>query len=78
MGTPIVKILVASHKKYRMPTDEIYLPLHVGAEGKTDPEGRPLDLGWTKDNSGDNISELNPGYCELTGLYWGWTNLKAD
>ena len=33
MGTPNVKILVASHKKYRMPTDEIYLPLHVGAEG---------------------------------------------
>ena len=78
MGTPIVKILVASHKKYRMPTDDIYLPLHVGAEGKTDPEGRPLDLGWTKDNTGDNISELNPGYCELTGLYWGWKNLKAD
>ena len=31
MGTPIVKILVASHKKYRMPSDDIYLPLHVGA-----------------------------------------------
>ena len=78
MGTPNVKILVASHKKYRMPTDEIYLPLHVGAEGKVDAEGRPLDLGWTKDNTGENISELNPGYCELTGLYWGWKNLKAD
>ena len=78
MGTPIVKILVASHKKYRMPSDDIYLPLHVGAEGKTDPNGKPLDLGWTRDNTGDNISELNPGYCELTGLYWGWKNLKAD
>ena len=78
MGTPNVKILVASHKKYKMPTDEIYLPLHVGAEGKLDEEGCPLDLGWTKDNTGDNISELNSGYCELTGLYWGWKNLKAD
>ena len=47
-------------------------------EGKTDPQGRPLDLGWEKDNSGDNISRLNPGYCELTGLYWGWKNLRAD
>ena len=78
MGTPIVKILVASHKKYRMPADDIYLPLHVGAEGKVDEKGRALDLGWVKDNTGDNISRLNPGYCELTGLYWGWKNLKAD
>ena len=78
MGTPIVKILVASHKEYRMPDDSIYLPLHVGAEGKVDADGQPLDLGWTKDNTGDNISRLNPGFCELTGLYWAWSNLKAD
>lgn len=78
MKTPNVKILVASHKKYKMPEDAIYLPLHVGAEGKTDEQGRPLDLGWTRDNSGDNISHLNAGYCELTGLYWGWKNLEAD
>ena len=78
MGTPIVKILVASHKEYRMPDDSIYLPLHVGAEGKVDADGQPLDLGWTKDNTGDNISRLNPGFCELTGLYWAWKNLKAD
>lgn len=78
MKTPNVKILVASHKKYRMPEDAIYLPLHVGAEGKTDEQGRPLDLGWTRDNSGENISDLNAGYCELTGLYWGWKNLEAD
>ena len=61
-----------------MPADDIYLPLHVGAEGKVDEKGRALDLGWVKDNTGDNISRLNPGYCELTGLYWGWKNLKAD
>ena len=78
MGTPIVKILVASHKEYKMPDDSIYLPLHVGAEGKVDADGQPLDLGWTKDNTGDNISRLNPGFCELTGLYWAWKNLKAD
>lgn len=61
-----------------MPKDAIYLPLHVGAEGKTAEDGSPLDLGWTKDNSGENISSLNAGYCELTGLYWGWKNLEAD
>ena len=66
-----IKILVATHKKYWMPEDEVYLPLHVGAEGKT-------DLGYTKDNTGDNISVKNPNYCELTGLYWAWKNLSAD
>ena len=57
-----IKILVAAHKKYWMPEDPVYLPLHVGAEGKA-------DLGYTKDNTGDNISLKNPHYCELTGLY---------
>lgn len=73
-----IKLIVATHKPYWMPTDEIYLPVFVGAEGKTDAEGNPLDLGYTKDNTGDNISEKNANYCELTGLYWAWKNLDAD
>ena len=66
-----IKILVTAHKKYWMPTDPVYLPLQVGAEGKP-------DLGYTKDNTGDNISSKNPHYCELTGIYWAWKNLQAD
>ena len=73
-----VKIVVAAHKPYWMPSDRIYLPLHVGAAGKKDADGRPLDLGYTRDDSGENISEKNPYYCELTGLYWAWKNLNAD
>lgn len=73
-----IQIIVATHKSYDMPTDEIYLPLHVGAEGKTNPDGSPLDLGFTKDNTGDNISALN--YClgTQTGLYWAWKHVDAD
>ncbi len=73
-----IKILVATHKPYWMPEDEIYLPIHVGAEGKLDEKGNPLDLGYIKDNTGDNISAKNKNYCELTGLYWAWKNLNAD
>ena len=66
-----IKILVAAHKPYWMPTDDVYLPLQVGAEGKK-------LIGYTPDNTGDTISAKNPNYCELTGLYWGWKNLPCD
>lgn len=66
-----IKILVATHKAYWMPEDDIYLPIHVGREGKQ-------DLGFVGDNTGDNISAKNPNFCELTGLYWAWKNLQCD
>ena len=66
-----IKILVATHKKYWMPDDEVYLPIHVGREGKQ-------DLGYLGDNTGDNISVKNANYCELTGLYWAWKNLDCE
>lgn len=71
MNKKDIKILVASHKKYKMPNDSIYLPLHVGREGKE-------DLGYQGDNTGENISFKNESYCELTGLYWAWKNLDCD
>ena len=73
-----ITIIVATHKKYKMPSASCYLPLHVGAEGKKDKDGNPLDLGYVKDNTGDNISSKNASFCELTGLYWGWKNLDCD
>lgn len=66
-----IKIIVATHKKYQMPEEKMYLPIHVGKEGKQ-------DLGYTGDNTGDNISNKNNFYCELTGMYWAWKNLDAD
>lgn len=68
-----VKIIVATHKKYRMPNDVMYLPLQVGAYGKDS-----LDSSYARDDDGSNISVKNPYYCELTGLYWAWKNLDAD
>ena len=66
-----INIIIATHKKYKMPEDEIYLPIQVGSEGKE-------ELGYQKDNQGDNISLKNSYYCELTGLYWAWKNLDSD
>ena len=66
-----IKIIVAAHKKYWMPADEVYLPLHVGHAGKP-------DLGYVGDDTGDNISDKNNSFCELTGLYWAWKNLPGE
>ena len=71
-GMTNTKIIVATHKSFEMPQNkELYLPVHVGCEGKD-------DLGYQGDNTGENISQLNPYYCELTGLYWAWKNLDCD
>lgn len=64
-------IFVMTHKKFIPPTDSMYVPLHVGREGKE-------DLGYLGDNTGDNISLKNPFYSELTGMYWVWKNHKES
>ena len=66
-----IKIFVATHKNYWMPEDDIYTPIHVGRKGKK-------DIGYIGDDTADNISDRNDGYCELTGFYWIWKNVKAD
>lgn len=68
----MIKILVCCHKRSFVPTDEIYQPIHVGKANTLD------DYGFIGDNQGDNISQFNRLYCELTGLYWGWKHLNED
>lgn len=58
-----IKILVATHKKAHMPLDEMYLPIRVGNVLAKD------DIGYKGDDTGENISEKNPYFCELTALY---------
>ena len=68
-----IRILIACHRQYPAPCDRCYLPVEVGAALHTEPIP-----GFTPDNTGDNISEKNKNYCELTALYWAWKNLDAD
>lgn len=67
-----IRVVVAAHKPYWMPSDAIYLPVQVGSAGK------PSFGDMNRDDSGEQISERNPSFCELTGLYWAWKNLDAD
>ncbi len=65
----LIAIFVATHVKCNPPENPIYIPLHVGKYGKP-------DMGYIGDDTGENISDLNPFYAELTGLYWIWQNVK--
>lgn len=67
-----IKIGIATHKSYQMPKDEMYIPIQSGAAMHSE------ELGYEKDNTGENISSKNANYSELTALYWLWKNVSAD
>ena len=67
-----LKIVVAGHKSYWMPSEECYLPVQAGSAGQQSISG------FQRDDQGDNISEKNSSFCELTALYWAWKNLDCE
>lgn len=68
-----IEILVICHKPSKLPANEIYLPIEVGAVARKE---HFLDM--RDDLSPDNISSKNSSYCELTGLYYAYKNLSYD
>ena len=64
------KILVCCHKPCDYPREEPYLPIQGGKAIST------IDLGIQGDDTGENISEKNLYYNEMTAIYWAWKNLK--
>lgn len=78
-----VKIFVGYHKPYQLLKGNLFQPIHLGRavanQKAKDGTNTANDLQWLKDNmigddTGDNISEKNRRYCELTGIYWIWKN----
>lgn len=68
-----VKLLLCHHKESPYIKNECILPIQVGKANKD------FTLSYcVGDDTGDNISEKNPFWCELTALYWAWKNLDAD
>ncbi len=63
----LTKMFVMTHKKFPHPEMEGVYPIQVGS-------ALTEDLGYIRDDTGDNISDLNPYYSELTGQYWLWKN----
>ncbi len=64
-------IFTMTHKAFEPPRDPMFVPLHVGrALGR--------DLGYIGDHTGDSISQWNPYFSELTGMYWVWKNFHTD
>lgn len=67
-----IKIYVSCHKECFVPSNKLLYPIQVGTCFADEIPG------ILHDNTGDNISEKNKMYCELTAQYWAWKNDDAD
>lgn len=68
-----IRIFITTHKKVDVPSGHILQPVQVGLQ-----PGSPRFPWAFHDDEGDNISDKNPMYCELTTQYWAWKNIDAE
>lgn len=66
-----LKIFVACHRPAEIISNEVYTPIHVG---RTISKFKDEMADMIGDDTGDNISDKNPYYSEMTALYWAWKN----
>lgn len=68
-----IRIFVSTHKPVSLFNSTILQPVQVGSALR---ENR---FSWAlHDDDGDNISDKNLMYCELTTQYWAWKNVDAE
>ena len=67
-----IKIFVAAHKPGKVRSDDVYTPIHVGRAISKYKDEMANMIG---DDTGDNISERNSSYSEMTAHYWIWKNV---
>lgn len=66
-----IDIFVCCHRPFKkIVKNDSYTNIFCGYKGDFDVNGGLVD------NIGDNISNLNGFYSELTAFYWVWKNLK--
>ncbi len=73
MTAPSIKLYISCHKPSCVPQSSLFYPVQVGSA-----QAAQAIPGWIRDDVGENISEKNDAYCELTALYWAWKNDRAD
>ena len=66
----MTKILVTYHKNAPIVKSDLFEPIRIGATISSENEDWAKDM--PSDDTGDNISALNPTYNELTAIYWAW------
>jgi hypothetical protein len=78
-----LKILVSYHNKKKIVKNKTYQPIFVGGNMLDKPHKDGMltaeNILWLKnnmiiDNDGENISDLNRHFCEMTMIYWAWKN----
>ncbi len=67
----LIRIFMCCHKQYEA-VPPLCEPIQCGAALG------PAIEGIIRDSAGDNISEKNREYCELTAHYFAWKNIDAD
>lgn len=72
-------VYVITHKQFNelYPRDG-YQKLLVGAEKNRRNIPADEQESFLFDDTGDNISNQNGSFCELTGLYWIWKNVHSS
>ncbi|WP_239463493.1 DUF4422 domain-containing protein [Collinsella intestinalis] len=68
-----VRIFISTHKRVDLFDSRVLQPVQVGCARSGER------FAWAlHDDEGENISDLNPMYCELTTQYWAWKNTRSD
>ena len=70
--TEDIAVYVMTHGPKCTHLKDYCIPLEIGAAC------RDKHCGILRDDAGENISEKDRMYCELTGLYWMWKNQSHD
>ena len=77
-----VKLLVCYHKPSFLLKDSVMTPIHVGRTnaklrmGEADKNYQWLVNNMIGDDTGENISDKNDYYNEMTAVYWAWKNYE--
>ncbi len=72
LSKPLFTLFSCYHKEFKVPDVNYVQPIHAGKGLSC------LELGFKGDDEGDNISDLNQYFSELTIVYYVWKNYNEQ